>query len=226
MEKNSLQKNKCIATITCVERIKWKTGCYLIHLDGVPSFEVHEDTMIKFRLLKGSELSPDSLTEILRVNKENKAYIQAIKYLHRKPRTRGELARNLTQKGYEDIIIQEVLDRLEREWLVDDKSYAMEWANQRLYGHMKGRHCIQHDLEQKGVHNPYIQWALHSIDPNEEWNSALHAARKKWYQTKGELHLRRQKVVAFLVRRGYPMDMAERAADEQVLKEETSSDIY
>lgn len=220
MEESRLKDSERIVTITRVERVERQAGRYTIHFDGAAPVEVHEDVMIKFRLLKGSELSLDSLTEILRADEGNKAYVQAIKYLQRKPRTRIELARNLAQKGYEDGIVQEVLDRLEREWLVDDKSYAMQWAHQRLNRHMKGRRWIQHELKQKGVQDRHIETALHSIDPEEEWDSALHAARKKWRQTKGEMHLRKQKVAVFLARRGFPMDMARRAAyaaaDEQV----------
>lgn len=224
-----MKDSERIVTITRVERIERQAGRYKIHFDGAEPLEVHEDVMVKFRLLKGTELSLDSLTEILRADEGNKAYVQAIKYLQRKPRTRIELARKLAQKGYEDGIVQEVLDRLEREWLVDDKSYAMQWTHQRLNGHMKGRRWIQHELKQKGVQERHIETALHSIDPDEEWDSALTAARKKWRQTKGELHLRKQKVAAFLARRGYPMDMARRAAytaaDERSEEEEVSHDI-
>ncbi|OBY78449.1 RecX family transcriptional regulator [Paenibacillus sp. KS1] len=224
-----MKDSERIVTITRVERIERQAGRYKIHFDGAEPLEAHEDVMVKFRLLKGTELSLDSLTEILRADEGNKAYVQAIKYLQRKPRTRIELARNLAQKGYEDGIVQEVLDRLEREWLVDDKSYAMQWAHQRLNRHMKGRRWIQHELKQKGVQERHIETALHSIDPDEEWNSALSAARKKWRQTKGDLHLRKQKVAAFLARRGYPMDMARRAAytaaDERSEEEEVSHDI-
>ncbi|MEQ7053982.1 MULTISPECIES: regulatory protein RecX [Paenibacillus] len=224
-----MKDSERIVTITRVERIERQAGRYKIHFDGAEPLEVHEDVMVKFRLLKGTELSLDSLTEILRADEGNKAYVQAIKYLQRKPRTRIELARKLAQKGYEDGIVQEVLDRLEREWLVDDKSYAMQWTHQRLNRHMKGRRWIQHELKQKGVQERHIETALHSIDPDEEWDSALTAARKKWRQTKGELHLRKQKVAAFLARRGYPMDMARRAAytaaDERSEEEEVSHDI-
>lgn len=224
-----MKESERIVTITRVERVERQAGRYKIHFDGAAPLEVHEDVMVKFRLLKGTELSLDSLTEILRADEGNKAYVQAIKYLQRKPRTRIELARNLAQKGYEDGIVQEVLDRLEREWLVDDKSYAMQWTHQRLNRHMKGRRWIQHELKQKGVQDRHIETALHSIDPDEEWDSALYAARKKWRQTKGELHLRKQKVAAFLARRGYPMDMARRAAyataDEHSEEEEVSYDI-
>ncbi|EPY09988.1 regulatory protein [Paenibacillus sp. cl6col] len=224
-----MKDSERIVTITRVERIERQAGRYKIHFDEAEPLEVHEDVMVKFRLLKGTELSLDSLTEILRADEGNKAYVQAIKYLQRKPRTRIELARKLAQKGYEDGIVQEVLDRLEREWLVDDKSYAMQWTHQRLNRHMKGRRWIQHELKQKGVQERHIETALHSIDPDEEWDSALTAARKKWRQTKGELHLRKQKVAAFLARRGYPMDMARRAAytaaDERSEEEEVSHDI-
>ncbi|MCY9516098.1 regulatory protein RecX [Paenibacillus apiarius] len=218
-----MSEKERIVSIVRVERDEKQAGRYIIHLDQASPLNVHEEVMIKYRLLKGTELSLDSLDEILRADEGNRAYVQSIKYLQRKPRTRMELARNLAQKGYEEGIIQEVLDRLEREWLVDDQAYAHQWTNQRVTRHMKGRRWIQHELKQKGIPERHISSAIDAIEPEQEWESAMQAAHKKWRQIKGEPHLRKQKVAAFLARRGYPMDIARRAAYQAADEQETEN---
>ncbi|UHA73868.1 regulatory protein RecX [Paenibacillus sp. 481] len=201
-----------IVTIVRVERDAKQASRYTIHFDSSSSLNVHEDVMVKYRLFKGNEVSVASLADILRADELNKAYVQALKYLQRKPRTRGEMAKHLSQKEYEEGIVIEVLDRLQQQLLVDDQAYAHQWTEQRLTRHYKGRRWIQHELKQKGVHEQHIASALEAVEPDQEWESALHAARKKWRQTSGEPFIRKQKTTAFLMRRGYPLDMARRAA--------------
>ncbi|MCG7407418.1 RecX family transcriptional regulator [Paenibacillus sp. ACRRX] len=212
-----------------VEQDEAQKGRYTIHFEHAAPLNVHEDVMIKYRLLRGAEVSLDFMEEIVRADEKTRAYVQALKYLQRKPRTSTEISRNLIQKGYDEEIIQIVVQQLEREWLVDDGAYAEQWTEQRVTRHLKGRRWVQHELKQKGVHERHIANAMASLDPEQELESAFHAARKKWRQTSGEAHLRRQKVAAYLARRGFPTDMARKAAYEasqhmEIADDETSDE--
>ena len=211
---NDEQGAKRMTTVIKVERDDKQTGRYTIYFEHAEPLNVHEDVMIKYRLLKGTEVSLDCMEEIVRADEKNRAYVHSLKHLQRKPRTRSEIAKYLMQKDYDEGIIHQVLDQLEREWLVDDAAYAEQWAEQRVTRHYKGRRWIQPELKQKGVHEQHIANAMASLDPEQEWESALAAARKKWRQTSGETHIKKQKVAAFLARRGFPMELCRRAAGE------------
>ncbi|MGZ9584561.1 regulatory protein RecX [Paenibacillus marinisediminis] len=211
---NENQDNNRLTTVIKVERDEKQSGRYTIYFEHAEPLNVHEDVMIKFRLLRGSEVSLDFMEEIVRADEKSRAYVQSLKYLQHKPRTRSEIAKYLLQKAYDEGIIAQVLDQLEREWLVDDAAYAEQWMEQRVTRHHKGRRWVQHELKQKGVHERHIANAMSALDPDQEWASALAAAKKKWRQTSGETPLRRQKVAAYLARRGYPMELCRRAASE------------
>ncbi|WP_229106459.1 regulatory protein RecX [Paenibacillus sp. 1001270B_150601_E10] len=206
--------------IVRVEKDEQQSGRYVIHFEHAAPLNVHEDVMIKYRLLKGTEVSLSFMEEIIRADEKNKAYVHALKYLQRKPKTRAELHRYLSQKAYEAEIIDTVLNQLEQEWLVDDASYAEAWLEQRVVRHHKGRRLVQQELKQKGVHARHIARAMDALDPEQERESALHAAHKKWRQTSGEPFLRKQKVAAFLARRGYPSDLARQAANQAASEEQ------
>ncbi|WP_036605347.1 regulatory protein RecX [Paenibacillus assamensis] len=196
---------------------------YVIFFEHAAPINVHEDTMVKYRLTKGSEVSISFLEEIIRADEQHKGYIQALTYLQRKPRTRMEMAKYLQQKEYDDETIPIVLDRLEREWLVDDAAYAEQWAEQRITRHSKGSRWIRQELKQKGVHENHIRTAIESIDPEQEWESAVGAAAKKWRQTRGETYIRKNKVAAYLARRGFSSEMSRKAA-QQVADESVRND--
>lgn len=213
-EEQNTPHSSNLTTVLKVERDEKQAGRYTIYFEHAAPLNVHEDVMIKYRLFKGTEVSLDFMEEIVRADEKNRAYVQALKYLQRKPRTRTEIARHLKEKAYEEDIITQVQDQLEREWLVDDAAYAEQWTEQRVTRHYKGKRWVQHELKQKGVKEHHIQQAMAAVDPDIEWESARTAASKKWRQTSGETALRRQKVAAFLARRGFPMDMCRRAAYE------------
>lgn len=209
--------------IVKVVRDEKQSGRYTIYFEHAEPLNVHEDVMVKYRLLRGTEVSLDFMEEIIRADEKNKAYVQSLKYLQRKPRTRNEIAKYLLQKAYEEDIIAQVLEQLEREWLVDDAVYAAQWAEQRVNRHYKGRRWIQQELKQKGVQEQHIADAMAAIDPEQEKESARAAAKKKWRQTSGDSKSRQQKVAAFLARRGYPTDLCRQAARDvaQDIEEDT-----
>lgn len=220
-----MSKEERIVTIMRVEQDRTQRGRYVLHFDSGESLNVHEDVMIKYRLLKGADIAIDAIDDILRADEGNKAYVQALRHLQRKPRTRMEMIRHLSQKGYEEGIVLEAVSRLEDERLVDDRAYAEQWAYERTAMHAKGRRFIEQELKQKGVQEHHIAAALTSIDPEEERDGAQRAAAKKWRQTQGEPHMRKQKVIAFLLRRGYPMDLARRAAEEAAQEADAEDDF-
>lgn len=132
-----MSKEERIVTIMRVEQDRTQRGRYVLHFDSGESLNVHEDVMIKYRLLKGADIAIDAIDDILRADEGNKAYVQALRHLQRKPRTRMEMIRHLSQKGYEEGIVREAVSRLEDEHLVDDRAYAEQWAYERTAMHAK-----------------------------------------------------------------------------------------
>ncbi|MGG1879247.1 RecX family transcriptional regulator [Paenibacillus cisolokensis] len=188
--------------ITAVELMKKQRYRYLISF-GPYTLSVHEDVMIKYRMIKGAVFRKNALEEIVAADERHRAYVEALRYLERKPRTSKEIAQRLQQKGWEQGSIDHTLERLEREKLVDDGLYARMWAQQRMTSHKKGRLWVKQELRQKGIESGMIAEALGEVSPEEELESALVIGRKKWQQTKGEPLDRKRKTGAFLMRRGF-----------------------
>ncbi|WP_150267809.1 regulatory protein RecX [Paenibacillus tepidiphilus] len=209
--------------ITRVERQKKADHRYVIHF-GAYSMTVHEDVMIKYRMITGGSFLKDELEEIVVADERQRAYVEGLRYLGLKPRTAEEIARRLRQKEIGETIIAEVLQRLEQERLVDDGLYARAWAEQRLLNQKKGKLWIRQELRDKGVDKSLIAEALENISPEQELESALQTGRKKWNALRGEAREKYNKTGAFLMRRGYSGELVRRVLNLLMQEADTDED--
>lgn len=200
--------------ISSIEQQKRKAR-YNVYIDDEFAFGVHEDILVKHRLMKGQRIDKVRMEEILQDEERQQAYLYALRWLGTRARTRKEIFDRLKSKGYEEGVIEETVKRLSEQHYVDDADYAKRWADERVRLHKKGRRWIQQELKQKGVADQHIQDALTEVDVEAEWESALALARKKWNSGGGisskDDRARFQKTLSFILRRGYPMDIASRA---------------
>lgn len=206
-----------LLVITKVERQKKSDHRYIIHFGGY-NMTVHEDVMIKYRMISGSSFMKDDLEEIVMADERQRAYVEGLRYLERKPRTAQEMARRLREKEIGETIIAEVLQRLQQERLIDDPLYAKQWAEQRIMNQRKGKLWIRQELREKGIDKSLISEALENISPEEELESALQTGRKKWNIIRGDVNDKRRKTGAFLMRRGFSGDLVRQVMN--ILREE------
>lgn len=203
--------------ITKVERQKKSDHRYIIHF-GAYSMTVHEDVMIKYRMITGNSFMKADLEEIVVADERQRAYVEGLRYLERKPRTAQEMARRLREKEIGETIIAEVLLRLQQERFLDDPLYAKQWAEQRITNQRKGKLWIRQELREKGIDKTLISEALENITPEQELESALQTGRKKWSLIRGDSSDKRRKTGAFLMRRGFSGDMVRQVLN--ILREE------
>lgn len=197
-------------TITMIERQKGNKHRYNIFVEGSYAFSVHEDIMVKHRLIKGESVDREELEQILRDDERHQAYMEAIRYVGRRPRSRKEVELHLKEKGYEPEWIGETVRRLEQEKYLDDEAFAKLWTEHRIMSQKKGRRWVEMELSQKGVDDTDISRAFGEIHPEEEYRAAMEIGRKKWKVTGGEGLEKKRKVMAFLLRRGYSNELVSR----------------
>ncbi|CAM3932109.1 RecX family transcriptional regulator [Paenibacillus alkaliterrae] len=176
-----------------------------------PLLSVHEDILIRYRLMKGQQLSVDQIEEIRKEDERYRAYVLAIGYLGAKPRTRKQIQQYLLRKLFEESNIQYALDRLEREHIVDDEQYARQFAAGRMRSSLKGRRWIKQELQQRGVSKQAAAEATDALGREDELAAAKCAADKKWRSLKGEPLDKKRKLMGYLMRRGFPGDIVKEA---------------
>lgn len=188
---------------------------YLIYAEGEePVLSVHEDIMIRYRLMKGQTITPAQVVDIRNEDERYQAYALAVAYLGAKPRTRRAISQYLTRKGLLEENVEYALNRLESEQLVDDEQYARQFATSRLRSGLKGRLMIKQELQQRGVPKQAAAEALSELDRDSELSAAKRLAEKKSRSLKGDLKQRKTKLMSFLLRRGFPGDIVREAMRE------------
>lgn len=199
------------ATITLVEKQKNNKHRYNVFLDGAFAFSVHEDVMIKFRLVKGTAVDRDTLGTVVQEDERHRCYNEAIRYIGRSPRAVREVQQHLQRKGYAEELIVIVLERLAEHRYVDDGQFAKQWTEHRIVSQRKGRLWVKQELKDKGLTKEHIQTALANIDEETEFALAYELAVKKWRTTAdGDAAARKRKLAAYLLRRGYSLAIVNR----------------
>ncbi|MBO8170935.1 MAG: RecX family transcriptional regulator [Bacillaceae bacterium] len=209
------------SVITLIERQKKNPKRYSIYVNDEYAFSVHEDVLIKYRLLKGRLMTPAEIEEISVEEERNRARQKAIRYLGFKPRTRQELLRHLIQKGFEPSIAEETVDWCEEQGYVNDRQYAEQWVRERMHLRPRGRYLLKQELIQRGIDADTAERAVHRLSEEAEETAARQLIEKKY--TRGEFDDRGQfmrKAGGFLQRKGF-----EHALIMRVLREMESDYI-
>ncbi|WP_202077230.1 RecX family transcriptional regulator [Caldalkalibacillus salinus] len=195
--------------ISKIQKQKRHAQRYNIYIDDEYAFSVHEDVIVSHRLLKGREIDVDEMKGILKAEESKKAELSGLRYLGYRPRTTQEMNQYLLQKGYEQELIEALIDQWKKQGYLDDEKFAMQWVTERLRTKRKGPYVLQEELRQKGIATIYIERALAQIEEETQRTSCLALAEKKWRtlaQEKDE-RKRKQKLILYLQRRGYTYDI-------------------
>jgi regulatory protein len=193
--------------ITKVEQQKRHKQRYNIFVNHEFAFAVHQDIVVKYRLLKDSTLTKTFIQNVISEEERHSAFRSALHYIGRAMRSEKEVAHKLLTKGYEGDTIAIVLNMLKQQQLIDDNVYASTLALQRLRMNKKGPLWIQRELIQKGISKEHIRSALNQCDENAVFEQALALAAKRWEQDTGDDLVKLRKVTQLLQRRGYSTEV-------------------
>ena len=140
----------------------------------------------------------------------------ALRLLERRRRTRFDLERRLRDKDCDPALIAVVLDRLATVGLVDDVEYARAFLNERWGRRAAGWRRIVGELRKRGIAPGDIETARAKFDAERGTADEVSAARRAIVQAERryaslEPRVRRQRLYALLVRRGFDGDVIQQA---------------
>lgn len=168
-------------------------------------------------LRPGFRIEAALLDELLREDGDARAYARALHFLSYRLRTRREIEERLQRDEWPPTVIERVLARLQCEGQVNDDNFAAAWVESRSLSRPRGARALQFELRNKGVAKESIQDAL--PDSDQEIANAAEALRRKQREyARFDERTRREKMIAFLQRRGFNYSTA-RAALHQLEEE-------
>jgi regulatory protein len=166
-----------VPTVTALEPQRSDPERLNVFLDGTFAFGISRYLALSYRLSVGVELESDAVERLSHADLADRSYHAALNFLSYRPRSRREVEIYLRRRSLEADMIVEVLERLERTGIVDDRAFAAFWVENRQMFRPRGSRAVRMELQQKGVDRDVAEDALSSL-PDEE-TSARAAAMKK-----------------------------------------------
>ena len=174
-----------------------------VYLDNEFSFGLSRITAAWLKV--GQDLTSSKIAKLQAQDEREVAYMQALRFLDYRPRSRAEVRKKLEKRAIPPEVIKDVFKRLERSGLVDDERFAQDWVKNRSEFRPRSRRALAYELHQRGLADSAIEKALEGI--NEE-ALAYRAAVKQARRYEG-LPIRdfRNKLGSYLARRGFSYEI-------------------
>jgi len=185
-----------------VNDLKAYKNYYLVIIDN-KEYKFSEDTIVNFRLVKGKELSKDTLKKALQSEDLNYFYNKALQYQIRYMKGRAEIFNYLISKGVSINNANIILNKLEDTKILDDKMVASSLTRSYIKD-KNGILLIKEKLKAKGFKNEIIEEVLNEIDYDSYFDSLNNLYNKiKNKYDKFDDYIRVNKIKAYLLSRGY-----------------------
>ena len=167
-----------------------------------------------FPLTEGTAVDRESFLAYIRIHQYPPALDRAVRMLAERSCSRREIERKLTLARFDPDVTDLVLFKLEKENLLNDREFAMQWVHSRSRKYGASR--IRQELRTKGIDEDIASEILEDLSEEDQLCQAVALAVKKIrsLQPSCEEKKWKQRITSFLVRRGYSWDLALKAFEE------------
>lgn len=177
-------------------------------VDNGVTFMLYKSEIQKFSLEKDGILSEELYDKIINEILLKRAKLRCMNLLKNRDYTMYQLVAKLRQGGYPEAVIEGATAYVASFGYIDDFRYARTYIMSA--GQTKSRRQIERDLLQKGISKEQIcaAYAQCSVeeDTTQEQKLIEKLLEKKRFDSQNATYADRQKIAAFLYRKGFSMD--------------------
>ncbi|MFU0783539.1 MAG: SOS response regulatory protein OraA/RecX, interacts with RecA [Thermoanaerobacterium thermosaccharolyticum] len=196
--------------ITNIEKQKNNSMRFNVYIDNKYAFSVSYEEKKEFNLEEGIDINEEQYNYYVNFLVNKSAYNDSLKFLSYSMRTKKELIDKLKLKGYDNSIINNVLEKLIQQRYIDDEYYTelyIKEKKERLYS----KYRIYNDLYRKGIDPSIIASKLDQLY-EDEIDTIKKLIIKKRISTNDKL-----KIKNYLFRKGFLIEDINKALlDEEV----------
>lgn len=197
-----------MSTITKITTQKKRKQRYNIFIDDKYAFAVDENVLVEYKLAKGLKLEANEIIELLDAESLQASYITAIHYLGYRQRSHAEIERYLLKKEIDPNHVEAVMNRLNKENLLNDLEFAESFVQERIRQKKKGPKIISNELFERGISKEKIDEAIKLMTFNDQYEIALESAQKRANRPKKEsVQKQKEQLRTLLMRNGFDNDV-------------------
>ena len=181
-------------------------GYRLVDVDRGRFASLPDEALEPLRLEVGRELPPAALARLRELADIEAACRAALRALARRSHARLDLSRKLVKKQHPPAAVEAALQRLAAQRLIDDRRFAEQYAGVRA-ARGRGPSRIVKDLLAQGVDRRTAEESVRraleeeGVDPEVEARAV--AAKRARQLADLPVPIRKRRLLAYLVRRGY-----------------------
>lgn len=211
---------KTITALTAQKQNRERINVYLNE-----EFAFGLAAIVASRLKVGQELSGEEMNQLQQQDSLEKARESALRLIERRPRSSTEIVRALRDKGFDEEIVAQLVQRFNDVGLLDDTAFAQYWVEQRATFKPRSRRVLEQELRQKGAERSVIEEALSGMDETETARQAAQQYAHRLAQLPEEAF--KNKLGGFLQRRGFGYEVVKQIIIEvweEVSAEQTADE--
>jgi len=204
-------------TITSIRPQKKRSARFSLYQEKTYLIGVAADTLVCFRLEKGKTLTASQFQEITRVEERLAAKEYMLRLLGRRDHSSRELQVKALSKGHGEKHIHNVIEELEQKGYLNNESFARQFASDKLTINRWGPGRVRTELRKKGIDAPLADRIIRTEIEDLELKEIcvdLALGRRKHFSREADPFRRKQKIAAWLQRRGFDFTTIERALPE------------
>lgn len=178
---------------------------------------VSGNTVAKLGIRKGIDLTLPLFNRIRRNEEREQVRDYLLRLLGRRHHAAAELDRKARQKGYEAAVIADVIAELREKQYLDDEAFARQFAADKLEFRQWGPVKVRAALIEKGVGAEVAGRVTERLTGDLELEKIcvdLALKRTRHFLRERDDYRRRQKVAAYLQRKGFDFETVNRALPE------------
>lgn len=196
--------------ITSIELNKDIKSMAKVYVDDSISFCLPQKRIKALDLYVDKNITPETLEFILTYEVLDAAKCSAVKYLSLKLRTSYEINQKLSELGYDEEIINKVIENLQEINYIDDYQYTIKYITEKIKLQPKSKKMLSMELSYKGISDDIIDQAFEEIDLDEE-GIAYKLIEKKFSKATSFDEKTIQKMRNFLGNRGFSYQQMSKA---------------
>lgn len=204
--------------ITKIEEQKRNKKKYNMYIDGEYHSAIDKEILDEMMFIEGMELNEEDFNQKLEIIQYKSALRSAFYILARSSKTENELKKKLKEKQYPEKAINQVLDYLRAIGYINDDSYAESYIGIMKDTAGTSSRSLYYKLAGKGVDTEVIQQKIEEAGI-DDYSSALKTAQKKLPGLKGDKREKTVKLIGFLYRKGFGMDVCRKIIEELDLED-------
>ncbi|MFI3260899.1 MAG: RecX family transcriptional regulator [bacterium] len=181
-----------------------KTNVYKIAFNNNTAVSLYDETIIKFSLTKGKEINEKFLIDIKKYDNNMNLYFKTRNLLLKKKQTKKEIVKKLKQDIDDQSDIEEIIWKLEKLNLINDKEYMKSYINDQVNLTLHGPDKIKAELVYKGFQVNEIEELL-EIYTEDFWLKKINKIIEKKIKSnrKESNKMFKQKTKSYIYNMGY-----------------------